>query len=389
MTQRRYGRAMAAGFAVSVIALTSPGGALAQGVISLDEPAAAYAEPFSLIGGIRELDDGRVLVSDALEEALYVLDPDLRSAEQISRKGQGPDEYRQPDALFAWPGDSVLMVDLGNGRMTVIGSDYGFGRTIPVVQQETMGLQIIIPQGVDAAGSLYYQPRGDGMIRDSVDIVRWQPGSEGGPVPVVRVKLEDVTERTSGGPNDMRQEVRPVPLSPEDGWAVGEDGAVAVVRAGDYHVDWVRPDGSTVSGRPVPWKPVSVKTADKEAWAEEMAASGMMMMVTNDNGQMNARMRRGSGRTPDVDGFEWPEVKPPFESGSVRVDPMGYAWVERHVAAGERPVLDVFDATGERVASVAIPVRCSLRGFGDGTLYLTRRDDLGFQWLERYPRPSI
>jgi hypothetical protein len=52
-------------------------------------------------------------------------------------------------------------------------------------------------------------------------------------------------------------------------------------------------------------------------------------------------------------------------------------------------VLDVFDGNGERVASVTIPVRSSLRGFGDGSLYLTRWDDLGFQWLERYERPSI
>lgn len=389
MKQSCLGRSMAAGLVLGSIALSVAGEAGAQDVTSLGEPSASYAEPFSLIGGIRELADGRVLVTDALEEALWVLDPGLQSAEQISRKGQGPDEYRQPDGLFAWPGDSALMVDLGNGRMTVIGSDHGFGRTIPVVQQEAMGLQIIIPQGVDATGSLYYQPRGDGVIRDSADIVRWRPEADGEPEPVVRIKLEDVTERTSGGANDMRQEVRPVPLSPEDGWAVGPDGAVAVVRVADYHVEWVRPDGSVVSGAPVSWKPVPVKSADKEAWAEEMAANGMMMMVTNDNGQMNARMRRGGGQTPDVDSFEWPEVKPPFESGSVRVDPLGYAWVERHVPAGEKPVLDVFDPNGNRVGSVAIPVWGTLRGFGAGTLYITRRDDLGFQWLERYDRPSI
>jgi hypothetical protein len=389
MKQCRHGRSLAAGLAVGALTLSGPGSARAQNTISLDEPAAAYAEPFSLIGGIRELNDGRVLVSDALEEALYVLDSGLQGAEQISRKGQGPDEYRQPDGLFSWPGDSVLMVDLGNGRMTVIGADYGFGRTIPVVQQEAMGLQIIIPQGVDGRGHLYYQPRGDGVIRDSADIVRWEPEAAGAAEPVVRIKLADVTERTSGGGNEVRQEVRPVPLSPEDGWAVGVDGAVAVVRAGDYHVDWVRPDGSVVSGPPVPWKPVPVKAADKEAWAEDLAANGMMMMVTNDNGQMNARMRRGGGREPEVDQFEWPDVKPPFDPGSVRVDPMGYAWVERHVPAGDRPVLDVFDPAGGLVASVAIPLRSSLRGFGDGSLYVTRRDDLGFQWLERYDRPSL
>ena len=391
MKRSRFGRwAGAATMMAGVMALMGPRGAAAQQAASLDEPTTRYSEPFSLIGGIRELNDGRLIVSDPLEETLYVLDSRLEGVETISGNGQGPDEYRQPDRLFAWPGDSTLMLDLGNGRLAVIGSDYGFGRTIPVVQQEAMGLQIILPEGVDAAGLLYYQPRGDRMIRDSADIVRWGPEAGGEPEPVIRIKLTDVTERTSGGANNVRQEVRPVPLSPEDGWAVGANGDVAVVRVGDYHVDWVRADGTIVSGPPVPFDPVPVKTADKEAWAEDMAANGMMMMVTNENGNMNARMRRGGGGgAPSVDGYQWPETKPPFAPRSVRVDPLGHVWVERYVAAGERPVVDVFDGSAERVGVVTIPVDCSVGGFGDGTVYLIRRDDLGFQWLERYDRPAI
>ncbi len=368
----------------------SPRSAAAQHSVSLDEPTTAHDEPFSLIGGIRELADGRLIVSDALEEKLYVLDPGLEAAEAISRNGQGPDEYRQPDGLFPWPGDSTLMVDLGNGRLTTIGPDYSFGRTIPVVQQGEAGLQIILPEGADAGGLLYYQPRGDGMIRDSADIVRWDSEAGSEPEAVVRVKLTDVTERRSGGSNEMRQEVRPVPLSPEDGWAVAANGDIAVVRVGDYHVDWVRTDGKTVSGAAVPYDVVPLKTADKEAWVEDVAANGLMMMMTNQNGQMNARMRRGGGRgAPSVDGFQWPETKPPFVSESVRVGPLGQVWVERYVAAGERPILDVFDEEGKHVAAVTIPLDSSLRGFGDGTIYLTRRDDVGFQWLERYERPGI
>jgi len=181
----------------------------------------------------------------------------------------------------------------------------------------------------------------------------------------------------------------PVPLSPEDGWAVGPDGSVAVVRAADYHIDWIHPGGRVVSGPPVPYEPVRIRQADKEQWAEEMAATGVMMMVTNDNGQLNASMRRGGGRAPGVDRFEWPEVKPPFVSESVRVDPLGYVWVQRQVSAGDATLLDVFDGDGRHVAEVTAPPRSSVRGFGEGTLYLTRWDDLGFQWLSRYERPML
>ena len=44
---------VAATAAAGVVALAGAGEAGAQTVTSLDEPSSAYAEPFSLIGGIR------------------------------------------------------------------------------------------------------------------------------------------------------------------------------------------------------------------------------------------------------------------------------------------------------------------------------------------------
>lgn len=382
---------LAAATSIAIAAAWGGAGQLpAQEVVSLDQPVAAYGEPFSLVSGLRELADGRVLISDALEESLYVLDAELEKAQKLAAEGQGPDEYRQPDALNPWPGDSTLMTDLGNGRMTVIGPDYGFGRTIPVVQQEAVGLQIILPEGVDEEGYVYYQPRGDGIVRDTADVVRWSPTAGGDPVPVASIKLADVTERTSGSGNNMRQEVRQVPLSPMDGWAVGADGRVAVVRAGDYHVDWVERDGRVISGPPVAYDPVRVRQADKEEWLETMSARGVMMMVTNDNGNLNARMRRGGGRGgADVDSYEWPETKPPFDAGSARVAPDGTLWVSRYVSAGDRPLIDVFDADGNWMAAIELPERREIVGFGEGSIYLARGDDLGFMWLERYERPTL
>jgi hypothetical protein len=376
--------------AVSAIPWVAPVEAPAQEPVVLGKPTAVFEEPFSLISGVRELDDGRLLVSDALEESLYALDESLTGSQTISRQGQGPDEYRQPDVLFPWPGDSTVMTDLGNGRLTVIGPDYGFGRTIPVVQTAEAGLLIILPQGVDAAGRLYYRPQGDGEIRDTADVLRWSPDGGGDPEAVARVKLRDVTERTSGGAGNVQQQISPVPLSPQDGWAIGPDGSVAVVRAGDYHVDWIRPDGGVVSGPPVPYEPVPVKQADKEEWAEDVAANGLMMMVTNENGQMNARMRRGGGRgAPSVDRFQWPEEKPPFDPDGVNIAPDDRLWVARYEPAGDPPVIDVFDRRGQHVGTVVLPEGRYVIGFGEESVYLARRDDLGFQWLERYERPEI
>ena len=121
-----------------------------------------------------------------------------------------------------------------------------------------------------------------------------------------------------------------------------------------------------------------------------MSSRGVMMMVTNDNGNLNARMRRGGGRgVPDIDSYQWPETKPPFNAGSVRVAPDGTAWVGRYVSAGERPLIDVFDGGGNHVAVIQLPAGREVVGFGSGSVFLARGDDLGFMWLERYERPSL
>jgi hypothetical protein len=359
-------------------------------VLRLEEPLARYDEPFSMITGLRELTDGRVMIADALDESLYELDPDLTVATMVGRNGQGPQEYRQPDALFPLAADTTLMTDLGNGRLTVVAPDGSFARTIPISQDRDGGLLIILPAGVDRLGRLYFEPRGDGVLRDSAAVVRWAPEGETTDT-VATIKLTDVTETTSGGGNEMRTRVMPVPLSPEDGWAVAPDGRVAVVRAADYSVEWVRPDGVVTRGPATPYDPVPVRVPDKEEWVDGLS-NGIMMMVTNENGQMRTSMRRGGmGRRagPGVDRFEWPEVKPPFDPDGVRVAPDGSLWVRRYVAAGERSTYDIFGADGRRVGRLVLPEGRSLVGFGAGSVYLTRTDDLDFQWLERYSRPQL
>lgn len=46
--------------------------------------------------------------------------------------------------------------------------------------------------------------------------------------------------------------------------------------------------------------------------------------------------------------------------------------------------MDILNSVGERVGSVALPEGRRLIGFGVGTVYLTRVDEVGLAWLERY-----
>ncbi len=58
-----------------------------------------------LIRGLRELSDGRVLVTDWIEERLVVLDFPSGTFRDIGRIGRGPREFRLPAGLVALPGD--------------------------------------------------------------------------------------------------------------------------------------------------------------------------------------------------------------------------------------------------------------------------------------------
>ncbi len=112
----------AASVAASVAATIVAPGVSAQ--LSADMEV-EFPEGFGLLSNVRELPDGRVLVADPLGQILAALDMDAGTMDFWGREGGGPQEYRQPDAVHALPGDSTLLVDLGNARLTVIALDAG------------------------------------------------------------------------------------------------------------------------------------------------------------------------------------------------------------------------------------------------------------------------
>jgi hypothetical protein len=377
-----------------VVMASLPAGLGAQEV-PLGPAQARAVEPFSLVNTVRELSSGEVLVADPLGGTLVMLDPTLQRATPLGREGGGPGEYRQPDAVWPLPGDSTLLVDLGNARLTVISPEGVLGRGRPLAPGEFAPgrlLTLFIPRGVDRNGWLYIEGGRamGGAPSDSVSIMR--VAGDAGPAPLGRVKLADTRQETSGGANDRSVRVRAVPLSPVDAWGVGPDGSVAVARSGDYHLDWILPDGRIVSGPPVDHRPVRIRQDEREEWELERgrAGGGIGISIEMENGRTNMSFgRTGSGPRgeSDLSGLPWPETKPPFVGGTVHVDGRGRAWVRRSLPAGEAPLYDVFDGSGRPVAQIRFPEGRRLVGFGEGTLYAVDVDDFDLQTLERYALP--
>ncbi len=387
------------GAALALVSAGACGGEGAEGDrTGLGPVQAALEHEFAVIQTVRELPDGRVLVADPLGQTLLVVDMEAGTTAPIGRVGEGPEEYRQPDAVWPLPGDRSLLVDLGNGRLTEMGADLSFGDTRPyMLGSFQMGAPIMlaIPQGVDGRGGIFFQGFGmtaGGAVADSSQVLRYDLETEAVDT-VASVKLTDRTRRTSGGPNNQNVSISPIPLSPADSWGVAADGRVVVARSvagsGEFWVEWFTPGGEVTRGPAYPYAPVDIGRAEMEEWRDAQAETGggMTIQVTGVNGRMD--MRAGRGGAPgndDLDGYEWPDSKPAFQ-GRIAVDPTGRAWVRRHAAAGDAPVYDLFDGSGTRTATIELPMERRVVAFGDGVVYAVRMDEFDLQYLERYGLP--
>ena len=357
--------------------------------LSLSQPDSKFPEAFSLIMGLREMPDGRVMIADPLSQTLVLADMTSGTADTLGGVGGGPGEYRQPDGLLPLPGDSTLLIDLGNARLTVVAPDGSFAETMTMAQAGPGGRpQIILPSGVDSQGRIYFQPFGGGAggrIPDSATVVRLDRAT-GAIDTIARVGRPELKRKTSGDSGNQQVAIRVVPLSPQDAWAVGPDGRIAAARAADYHVEWIDAGGRVVRGAAVSYKPVPIKQADREEWAAQAGANGLRIEVSIQNGERQMAFSRGggSGRQPDTDGLDWPEVKPAFVAQGVWVTPEGDAWVQRSVPAGEPAVIDVFGPDANLKRQVVLPAGRQIVGFGRGAVYLIETDEFGLQWLERH-----
>ncbi len=373
--------------------------ATAQDVV-LEEPDVVFPESYSFIQTVREMPDGRVLWADPLGQALVVGDLDGATADTLGRVGEGPAEYRQPDAVWALPGDSTLLVDLGNGRLTVLDPALEFGETQPIGQGNPgPGMIMALPSAVDASGMVYIPGRAGmrpGMTEmpDSAPVLRYDRASQTVDT-VAMVKTEGRTVSRSGGSGNQQVSIGIIPLSGADGWTVDANGRIGIARLGDYHFEWIAPNGTVTAGAPVDVDGVRIGQAEKEEWDRdrERTGGGLAISIGINNGVAQMSFQRGGqgpgGGDTDLDQYDWPDRKPAFYDGGIEVDMSGRAWVRRHLDAGEAPLYDVFGTDAEHTAAVQLPPNRRLVGFGDGVIYVVYMDDFDLNYLERYEMPAL
>lgn len=375
----------------------------------LGEPEAVSGD-FASVNGIRTRPDGSLLVADATSGELVVLDLDLGTRTVVGGRGEGPGEYQAPSRIWALPGDSTLLLDVGNNRLTVLAPDLSFGATRPMFEMDPEGgIVLLNPQVIDGAGRMY-STTGFSINLGSPDATG---GSGSDSLSVLRTTLDDLTPDTvarlaprSTAEVEMRSNrgdrmvtMQRTPYSPSDSWGVAPDGSVAIARAADYRLEWISSGGSVRSGAPVAWDAVPVGQTEKEAWVREqssrsvqtatfMTGGGGGVSPSSGMGAAAARSMTFGAGSDDVDDYEWPETLPPF-TGSILVDPEGRAWLRRHQPVGAPFLYDIFTPDAEHAGTVEIAEGHTVRGFGNGVVYASFRDEVDLVYIERYRLPEM
>jgi hypothetical protein len=333
------------------------------------QPAARLAEPFSRIRGIRELSDGRVLVSDQTEKGVFMVDFRAQTRTMLGHNGPGPEEYAMPIGLLALPGDTTLLIDLGNTRLSTLAPDGSIVGSRILFAREGLA----IPHYADDQRRLYYE---------DVTAVRMakRQNPDASTAHVLRTAGTDAVDTVAtyeipGGTN-------PSAIPDWDFYTVSPDGWVAVIRnTGGYRIEWTKPDGTLVRGEPVDYPAVKIDGKDREIFEKPVKEGGM-----GGGGGNAVRFGDSNNPPPKPPARQLPDPLPPATYDRAWIASDGRAWVQRNQHLHEkRPLFDVFDRTGRRVAVYRLPENRTMVGFGNGVAYAYATDDDGLQWLERYP----
>ena len=367
---------------------TTQGSSQAPPPIALTGVAATAPEAFSLIKGLRELSDGRILVTDWIEERLAVIDFGNGTVVDLGSVGAGPKEFRLPDRLVALSGDSTLLIDIGNGRLMVIDPALRFTRTISV--REHGQDYSMTPRAADADGALYFQlsPWWGGFEagrKDSVPIGRWSPG---GPVQMVGGTV--LKASSSRGPG-RSVGIPYIPFAKQDGWAAFFDGHVAIVRSDPYRVEWYPPDGAPIIGASIAYAPRLVTREDRRAHVRAFLMGAAQSGRGEDGGMGHVTADKQSTKEIDriVNEATFAEEFPPFVPGGVWAARDGLLWVQQSLPVGSSPTFDVFDRSSTRIATVTLPLGRTVIGFGTATLYTVVADADDLLTIERYRIPVL
>lgn len=389
------------------------------------------------------LPGGRVLVNDTKSRRLLVFDSTLAHPTIVSdTTSVTSNAYGSGSGtLIRFRGDTALFIAPYSLSMFVIGPAATIARVLAIPRPDDAQalLGIFGTPGFDARGRMLYfrglgslpgmlmlgrgspPPRMTGLMAQMFPVGRTDSAA------VVRVDLSTRVLDTAASikiPKSKREfkldaqgmlqaiETTPDPLPLVDAWTVLPDGSLAIVRARDYHVDWLDADGrrSSTPKMPFEWQRVSderkqtlidssVKASqsgyDQVEASRRRGATGGSVAGGNSGGRGGATGGTGGGPAVELAPTiaippslnDLPDYAPPFKQDAgpspVHADADGNIWIRTTTMVKARPVYDVVNRRGELFDRVQLPAFRTVAGFGPGVIYMAMKDSAGVVRLER------
>jgi hypothetical protein len=336
---------------------------------------ATLGEAFVRIHSIRELADGRVLVSENSnnnpESRLVVADLRSGLVRQIGRQGAGPAEYRIAGTLLALPRDSSLLVEGQQGRRWLLLAGDSIVRTIP---PDHPALRAVPGElfGADSSGNVLGL-RTTAVEQLEGDISRLREGA-------ILVSRRTARADTFAHLRGYYQQVRfnrertfsvhsVLHGSGEEQVQLFPDGWIAMVHVEPYHVVWRSPSGEMRRGPNLPWEAPRSDAGEKRAFEDRQ------------------RKRMGDRYRPGRADYPWAARLAPIRPGSLPT-PEGFILIARSQWSRVTDSrYDLVDRSGNIMGRLALPDSERVVGFGPRSIYVAVTDGDGFQRLRRHPWP--
>lgn len=351
--------------------------------LSLGAATGTLPEEFTAITSVRELRDGRVLITDGREQRLVVADFRTGRVEQVGRKGGGPGEYGMVGRVYPLAGDSSIMPDPSARRWLLLDGAQIVG------QHSADHPAVLAAQGFmadsDVLGRVLSRrmpDRRDGVTitdaRDSSVLVLVARGT-GRADTVARVRNAErrfEIERNADGRITRTSMMMAGPLRTEEQAVLFADGWLAVARLEPFRVDWRAPDGTWTRGAALPVPPIRVDARERAAFLERNASANAQPAIP------------GLPPSQPPSASDFPATVPPFPIGAVSQGPAGRLLIRRHRSADVGPShYLVIDRRGALLGELILPANETIVGAGERTVYVVAKDEDDIQRLRRHAWP--
>lgn len=392
-------------FSIGAALMTNP--LSAQDKIKVREvpaPVAVSTDSLGMRVSVRALSDGRVLVNDIQRFRVLLYDKSLktftRALDSSGSSGTlGNSGVSIPSAhLIAMPADSTMYLDIASRSLLTIDPAGKVAHVTALPRpQDILTLSVGYIYGtptLDAKGRLVYQGtppnQNKALMELNQKIMTERSVTAPGAIdsaPIVRADFDTrkidtlatvkIVQQYAGvlatrdERGNLTQRLTVNPTQTADEWGLMPDGTIAILRAHDYHMEWIAPDGTR-------------KTSPKMAFDwKRLTDEGKQHVIDSIKPLLDKQMESMKPQqipTPDgprqlkteivlVAAKELPDYEPVIQPGAMKIDLEGNVWIVPRTAipsANGGLRYDVVNREGVIVERVIVPKGRAIAAFEPG-----------------------